>query len=103
MASINIHNLSLREIEALEARIAAAKRKAQIAAKSDVKAKIEMLLAQSGFTLSDLYPAAGRKSKGVAKYANPDDPSQTWTGRGRRPVWLIARLKSGEKIGKFAI
>ena len=37
------------------------------------------------------------------KYANPDDHSQTWTGRGRRPFWLLARLKKGASLEDFAI
>jgi len=60
--------------------------------------------------MSDIYQSTpyGRKGKGLthkglARYANPDDRSQTWTGRGRRPDWLIARRKKGEKIEKFAI
>ena len=35
--------------------------------------------------------------------ANPDDPAQTWTGRGRKPNWLVARLKKGAKVENFAI
>lgn len=106
MTAIQVDKLSLREIEALENRIAAAKVKAADAAKADVKAKIESLLAQSGFTIGDIYPQAARgsrRAKGAAKFANPDNRSQTWTGRGRRPDWLLARLKKGEKIEKFAI
>lgn len=30
-----------------------------------------------------------------AKYVNPDDPSQSWSGRGRRPNWLQDYLKRG--------
>lgn len=106
MATVNVDKMTLREIEALEARIAAAKSKAADAAKAAAKAKIETLLAQSGFTIGDIYPQAARgsrKSKGVARYVNPDDRSQTWTGRGRRPDWLLARLKKGERLEKFAI
>ena len=106
MAAIQVDKLSLREIEALENRIAAAKVKAADSAKAEVKAKIDALLAQSGFIIGDIYPQAARGSrrgKLAAKYANPDDRSQTWTGRGRRPDWLLARLKKGEKLEKFAI
>lgn len=35
----------------------------------------------------------GRPRK--AKYANPADRSQTWSGRGRRPNWLQAYLRKG--------
>lgn len=34
-----------------------------------------------------------RRARGT--YANPADPSQTWSGRGRRPNWLQDYLKAG--------
>lgn len=37
------------------------------------------------------------------KYQNPYDPSQTWTGRGKRPNWLVERLEAGESLESFLI
>jgi DNA-binding protein H-NS len=37
------------------------------------------------------------------KYRNPDQPSQTWAGRGKRPRWLVAQLGSGKRIEDFKI
>jgi DNA-binding protein H-NS len=39
----------------------------------------------------------------LPKYRNPSSPSETWSGRGKQPRWLVAELKSGHKIGEFAI
>jgi DNA-binding protein H-NS len=38
-----------------------------------------------------------------AFYRNPDKPSETWAGRGKRPRWLTAKLRSGKKIDDFQI
>jgi DNA-binding protein H-NS len=38
-----------------------------------------------------------------AKYRNPAEPSETWAGRGKRPRWLSAQLKSGKQIDDFRI
>lgn len=38
-----------------------------------------------------------------AKYRNPAEPSETWAGRGKKPRWLSAQLKSGKKIDDFRI
>ena len=106
MARVAVEKLTLKQIQDLESRIAVVKAKAADAAKADVKAKIEAILASSGFTIGDIYPMAGRgrgRSKSAAKYANPEDRSQTWTGRGRKPKWLVARLKKGAKMDDFAI
>jgi DNA-binding protein H-NS len=37
------------------------------------------------------------------KYQNPKEPSETWSGRGRTPLWLMAALKTGHKLEDFAI
>jgi DNA-binding protein H-NS len=37
------------------------------------------------------------------KYRNPDNPSETWAGRGLRPRWLAAALKAGKMLEHFAI
>jgi DNA-binding protein H-NS len=37
------------------------------------------------------------------KYRNPATPSETWSGRGKQPRWLVAALKSGRKIEDFRI
>jgi DNA-binding protein H-NS len=39
----------------------------------------------------------------LPKYRNPDKPSETWTGRGKRPRWLTAGLRSGKKLDDFRI
>ena len=35
------------------------------------------------------------------KYRNPAEPSETWAGRGKKPRWLTAQLKSGKRIDDF--
>jgi DNA-binding protein H-NS len=37
------------------------------------------------------------------KYRNPAEPSETWAGRGKKPRWLSAQLKSGKQIDDFRI
>ena len=37
------------------------------------------------------------------KYRNPDQPSETWAGRGKQPRWLVAKLDSGKRIDDFRI
>src|ERR1051325_8339227 len=63
----------------------------------EVRGKIEALLKSSGLTLAEVFPRQVGKGKAkgtvAAKYRNPEDPSQTWSGRGKRPLWLVAQLK----------
>jgi DNA-binding protein H-NS len=38
----------------------------------------------------------------LPKYRNPQT-SETWSGRGKRPRWLVAAIKTGRKIEDFEI
>jgi DNA-binding protein H-NS len=38
----------------------------------------------------------------VPKYRNPQT-SETWSGRGKQPRWLVAAIKTGRKIEDFEI
>lgn len=44
-----------------------------------------------------------RPRKLPARYRNPEDPSQTWAGRGLQPRWLKQALKSGKKLSYFLV
>jgi DNA-binding protein H-NS len=39
----------------------------------------------------------------MPKYRNPDEPSETWSGRGKRPRWLTTALTTGRTIEEFMI
>ena len=49
-------------------------------------------------------PRERRKYPRVSpKYRNPNEPSETWSGRGKQPRWLATALKAGRTIEEFVI
>ena len=34
----------------------------------------------------------------VATYQHPEDPNTTWSGRGRKPGWIIEWIESGKPV-----
>jgi DNA-binding protein H-NS len=48
------------------------------------------------------YFGRGSRGKVVPKYRNPENPSETWAGRGLKPRWLAAAIKSGKKLDDFS-
>jgi len=66
-----------------------------------VREKVLAILKAEGIALEDLFDGrgAGRKvrSAAKAKYRNPADHAQTWSGRGKRPRWFNAALAAGKK------
>jgi DNA-binding protein H-NS len=45
----------------------------------------------------------GARGPVAPKYRNPENPSETWTGRGLKPRWLAAAIKAGKKLEHFSI
>lgn len=72
-----------------------------------LREKIRSLIAAEELTFEDVFPIKGKqvptKSTVAAKYRNPSDASQTWSGRGKRPLWLNAVLKAGQKLEDLAV
>ena len=58
----------------------------------EVREKIQAMAKEHGFEVSELFTGRGKggrgKTPGAVKYRNPDDHTQTWSGRGRKPNWI---------------
>ena len=37
------------------------------------------------------------------KFRNPNDPSETWSGRGKQPRWVTELLMTGRSLDEFRI
>ena len=106
MALPKIDKLSYPELLELQARIEATLEAKRTEEKKKVRQKVAALAAEAGFSLKEVVSkkrADRRLGKVAIKYRNPKDPNQTWTGRGRQPKWLVAELKAGNSLEKFAI
>jgi DNA-binding protein H-NS len=57
----------------------------------------------SRFAVGRAAARGGRRGAVAPKYRNPENPSETWAGRGLKPRWLSAALKGGKKLEDFAI
>ncbi len=57
--------------------------------------------AKYGFSLDELTGEGrkrkmrGKRSKSEAKYRNPENPIQTWSGLGRKPQWYHDAMAKG--------
>lgn len=66
----------------------------------------EQLLQQFGGRASSRRGSQGGKKSGgekEARYRNPQNPEETWSGRGRQPKWLSNALKSGQRLEAFSV
>lgn len=87
------------------------KRRAQI--KSNLLAKFAQDALDAGLdpdemlgTINGKRPGKKSKSKGTVlppKYCHPEDPRLSWTGRGRRPKWLVELEAKGGKAVEIGV
>jgi DNA-binding protein H-NS len=103
--NIDLHALSLKELKALQSQVAKAVAEFDDRKKNEARAELEAKARELGFSLAELTGAAPtrKRSPAVAKYRNPADASDTWSGRGRKPRWFAEALKAGKSAASMAI
>jgi len=69
----------------------------------EVIAQIKELAASIGVTVDIHEASKATSAKVLAKFCNPDNHSQTWTGRGLAPKWLKALIAQGRDKNEFLI
>lgn len=109
--AVQLDNLSIEELEKVinDARHLIEEKREEAVARA--RADIERIAASTGYSLEDLLGmgkprarAAVRAQKPVAeKYRNPRDPSQSWSGRGKRPRWLQDLLQQGATLESLQV
>ncbi|MHA6326198.1 H-NS histone family protein [Roseivivax sp. CAU 1753] len=102
--TIDLDKMSKEDLETLRKDVDRALKTLDARRKGEAKRAADQAAKEYGFSLDDLIGGTSSKgTKGVAKYANPEDPSQTWTGRGRKPKWVNDALDSGKSLDSLAI
>lgn len=100
----NVNRMALKELLNLEAKLQKAIAMERKRKRAKVEQELKALAEKRGFTVRELFGGRSERKSVAPKYANPDDLSQTWTGRGRRPHWLVAKMKKkGAKLQQFAL
>lgn len=103
-----LNQMKLRELLKLEDDLQEAIKVRKATEAREVKQKMAELAKREGFTLEDvfgkkLFSGRGYRSSMQAKYRNPEDSTQTWTGRGRKPNWMVQRLNKGASLDEFRV
>lgn len=96
--STSLDKMSYAELLKLEQRVEAAIAERRVAGAAATKEQLRAMAEKAGFSLNDLFGKRGRKGSGEIKYRNPTNSAETWTGRGRKPNWLVDAVKKGAKL-----
>ena len=117
-----LRQMSRKQLEKLRADVDAAIAKLDSQDKKAALKAAQEAAKKHGFSLAELtgekpaakpaakpasQPRAKKNSDGRAKvapkYKNPNNADETWSGRGRKPRWFEAALKSGKSADDMAI
>ena len=99
MISIDLARLDINQLQDLvgNAQTEIASREKQ--RRKDLRSELERRVAEDGYKMADIFPELGngaangrQRQKRAAKYRNPQNPDQTWSGIGRTPKWVQAIL-----------
>ena len=97
MARNDLDKMSYAQLSAMEQRIARLKVEKHDAERAAVRKKVTDFAKEHGFDIRDLIGGRGKgKGSVAAKYRDPSNPNNTWTGRGRMPRWMAAATKGGK-------
>lgn len=70
----------------------------------DAYMQFEKIAEESDASIEEILQAGEKlEKKRSIKYRNTDNNEETWTGRGRKPTWLVDALAAGRKLEDFAI
>lgn len=112
----SIEKLNLPEIESLLR--AAEKRKALLSRRRPLPVVRKELIALAdsfGYAISELFDVSPRpravakhvqtpkRGKVHAKYRDPENRRNTWSGRGRMPRWLADKVRRGARVTDYLI
>ena len=109
MSSIDLSDYNLAELKGLQHDI---EKEIKTRQQQDVHKARQQILAiakEAGVSVEELLASNARKAKkeagkkADARYRNPADASQTWTGRGRQPRWLADGIAGGKTLDDFRI
>ena len=104
---MNLSKLSGQELRQLQRdidkEIAGRRKEEQKQAKRELKEVAD----KYGFALDDLLKGStsgskkGSRGSSTVRFRHPDDPSKTWSGRGRKPIWIKEWEAAGHSVDEL--
>ena len=103
--SQKFEGLSVAELDRLIAEAKAVREDTRERRRRELRSEIEAKLKLEGFSPHEVLGAKLKPQPDVLppKYADPAEPSLTWSGKGRMPGWLQAKIDAGATLASFLI
>ena len=101
MKTPNLEKMLTDQLWEFHAQVGSLLEKKLTAEKRDLELKL-------GKLRGDLAPPSSQRPRRYypevrPKYRNPEDPSQTWAGRGKTPRWVNRMVETGKSVEDLRI
>jgi DNA-binding protein H-NS len=97
---IDLENMSLDDLKKLSRDVERAIASFEDRKRREARKAMEKVAREFGLSVEEVVgaqkSAPGRPSKSAAKFRNPANPSDTWSGRGRQPGWYKEAIAKGK-------
>ena len=111
MANIDLSGYNLGELKGLQHDIEKEIKSRQHKDLQKAREQILAIAQGAGVSVQELLATGDKKlkqgkvtgQKVPARYQNPKNNAQTWTGRGRQPKWIAEGVAGGMSIDDFRI
>ncbi len=107
MRDTQLDKLTTKDLKELREQVDRAITERQAGERSGLRETFRSMAEAAGYSLGEIVGGGGvRATKGrpvAAKFANPENRAETWSGRGRKPNWMAAKLKAGASMDDFRL
>jgi len=102
----DLEKMSKEELVKLQKDVDQALRSVEDRRRREARQAAEEAVKQFGFSLEEiagLPKSKGFKTPSPVRYRHPKNPKLTWTGRGRKPGWMVEQLAAGKSKEDFEV
>ena len=101
---INLDNLNVDELRAITENAQQLISQKQHQRLHDAYVEFEKIARDNSCSIEEILKAGeSLEKKRSVKYRNTENSQETWTGRGRKPTWLVEALNAGKSLEVFAV
>jgi DNA-binding protein H-NS len=98
-----LKTMPIAKLQALKSQVEAAISAKVTERRRELETELAKLTGYDGRGKAGKFGRGARMGAVAPKYRNPENPTETWAGRGLKPRWLTAAIKGGKKQDDFLI
>jgi DNA-binding protein H-NS len=100
---VALKTMSIEKLRDLHSKVESAIHSKVTERRHELESELSKLIRFEGGRGGGKVGKGGPRGSVAPKYRNPENPTETWAGRGLKPRWLADAIKGGKKQDDFLI